>query len=101
MVKGELNHLVHEFYYKGDRDEEKHAHDSFEKCILIFDNKDERTYFKEYVVEHWETKENFANNIYVPNMRELTGYNMEYFKKQYRDVQILHKMLETFRNTQY
>lgn len=99
MVKGEINYLVHEFYYKYDRGEAKYAHDSFEKCILIFNNDDERTRFKEYVIEHWEEKEAFAKNIWIPYMREIPGYDMEFFKQQYRDVCILKKMLEEFRYT--
>lgn len=99
MVKGEINYLVHEFYYKDDGDEAKYAHDSFEECILIFNNEDERTRFKKYVIEHWETKEDFAKNIRIPYMKELPGYNMEAFKQQYRDIQIMRKMLEEFRHT--
>jgi hypothetical protein len=37
----------------------------------------------------------------TPHMEEIPGYNMEALKKQYRDVQILQKMLEAFRRTQY
>jgi hypothetical protein len=101
MVKGEINYLVHEFYYKDDGDEAKYAHDSFEECILIFNNESERTHFKEYVIDHWEAKEDFAKGILTPHMEEIPGYNMEALKKQYRDVQILQKMLEAFRRTQY
>lgn len=31
-------------------------------------------------------------------MEQITGYNMDAFKEQYRNVQILRRMLEKFRN---
>ena len=38
MIKGELNHLVHEFYYVDDGDEARHAHNEYEGCLLFFDS---------------------------------------------------------------
>ncbi len=34
MVKGRLNHLVHEFYYVDDGDEARHSHNEYEGCIF-------------------------------------------------------------------
>ena len=41
MVKGRLNHLVHEFYYVDDGDEARHSHNEYEGCILIFEDEKE------------------------------------------------------------
>lgn len=98
MVKGKINYLVHEFYYEDDGDEAKHAHDVFEKCILIFNDEDEHMRFNEYVRSHWTIKEKYAN-IRIPYMKKLSGYNMNVFRQQFNDVQILRRMLETFRHS--
>lgn len=97
MVKGALNHLVHEFYYKDDNDEEKHAHDAFEECILIFNNEDEHAHFNDYVRSHWYEKDKYDDNIWIPYMEDIPNYNMEMFRQQYKNVQILRKMLDAFR----
>ena len=97
MIKGELNHLVHEFYYVDDGDEARHAHNKYEGCILIFEDKKEHQRFKIYVKENWGRKEEFANSIWIPHMEQLSGYNMDAFREEYRNVQILRKMLEAFR----
>lgn len=46
MIKGNLNHLVHEFYYVDDGDEARHAHDEYEGCLLIFENEKEHQRFR-------------------------------------------------------
>lgn len=97
MIKGELNHLVHEFYYVDDGDEARHAHNKYEGCILIFEDKKEHQRFKIYVKENWGRKEEFANSIWIPHMEQLSGYNMDAFREEYRNVKILRKMLEAFR----
>lgn len=98
MIKGEINYLIHEFYYEDDGDEAKHAHDLFEDCILIFNDEDEHSHFNDYVREHWPDKGKYDDDIWIPYMEELPGYNMEAFKQQYKDVQILRRMLEAFRS---
>ena len=98
MIKGEINHLVHEFYYKDDGDEARFAHNKFEECILIFENEEEHQLFNDYVKIHWSNQEVFENDIFIPYMEQIPGYNMEAFKNQYKNVQILRKMLESFRS---
>ena len=99
MVKGELNYLVHEFYYIDDGDEARHAHDKYEKCILIFDNEIEHQKFRIYVRNNWTRKEEFENDIWIPYMEELPGYNMNAFREEYKIMQILKRMLEEFRRS--
>lgn len=97
LVKGGIKYLVHEFYYEDDGDEARHAHNSFENCILIFNDEDERTHFKKYVTKHWDSIKDYADKIYTPYMEDIPGYNMEAFRKQYKDAQILRRMLDVFR----
>ncbi|WP_461811703.1 hypothetical protein [Faecalimonas sp.] len=97
MIKGNLNHLVHEFYYVDDGDEARHAHDEYEGCLLIFENEKEHQRFRNYVRKNWDRKEDFANNIWIPYMEQLPGYNMDAFREEYRNMQILRKMFEEFR----
>ena len=101
MVKGEINHLVHEFYYKDDGDEARFAHNKFVECILIFEDEKEHTLFNDYVRNHWLNKETYDDGIHIPYMEQLPGYNMEYFQEQYRNVQILRNMLKSFRKNGY
>ena len=98
MIKGEINYLVHEFYYEDDGDEARFAHNRFEECILIFENKEEQILFKEYVRSRWDEKKDFEEDIVIPYMEQVPGYNMDAFKEQYKNVQILRRMLESFRS---
>ena len=99
MIKGKLNHLVHEFYYIDDGDEARHAHNEYEDCILIFDNEIEHQQFRIYVRNNWNRKEEFANDIWIPYMEELPGYNMDIFREEYKTMQILRRMLKEFRRS--
>ena len=98
MVKGRLNHLVHEFYYVDDGDEARHSHNEYEGCILIFEDEKEHQRFRIYVRENWYRKDAFANDIWIPHMEQLPGYNMDAFREEYLNVQILRRMLQEFRN---
>ena len=44
-----------------------------------------------------DIKEEFANDIWIPHMEELPGYNMNAFREEYKNMQILRRMLEEFR----
>lgn len=97
MIKGELNHIVHEFYYEDDRDEARHAHDKYEDCILIFENQNEHERFRAYAEENWLRKDNYSEGILIPHMEQIPGYKMEVFKERFRNVQILKRMLNEYR----
>lgn len=92
-----LQYVVHEFYYEPDGDETTHAHRCFVECVLIFKSEEEREKFNGYVVEHWHEKDNFSDGIHIPYMPSVEGYIMDEFEKEYRNVQILKRMLEQFR----
>lgn len=53
--------------------------------------------FRIYVRENWYRKDAFANDIWIPHMEQLPGYNMDAFREEYLNMQILRKMLEEFR----
>ena len=97
MVKDELNYLVHEFYYEDDGDEARHSHDEYEGCLLIFNSSDEHEAFKAFARVNWEKRERYSENIWIPFIEPIEGYNVEVFKEEYRNVQILRRMLEDFR----
>ncbi len=42
-------------------------------------------------------KDEFVNDIWIPHMEQLPGYNMDAFHEEYLNVQILRRMLEEFR----
>lgn len=66
-------------------------------CILIFKDEKEHQRFRIYVRENWYRKDAFANDIWIPHMEQLPGYNMDAFREEYLNMQILRKMLEEFR----
>ena len=103
FIKDSLNYTIHKFYYNDDEasGEEKFSHDKFMDCILLFDTKDELLLFKEFAAEEWENKANYEDNINLPYFPELKGYLMSEFERQYKDVQILQRMLKQFRNNNF
>lgn len=90
--------MVHEFYYVDDGDEARHSHNEYEGCILIFEDEKEHQRFKIYVRKNWDRKDEFVNDIWIPHMEQLPGYNMDAFREEYLNVQILRRMLQEFRN---
>ena len=101
MIKGNLKYLIHEFYYVDDVDEVRCAYNRYEECILIFNNEEEHQQFRDYVRKNWDRKDEFANDIWIPHMEQISGYDMNAFFEEYRDMQILKRMLEEFREKSY
>ena len=52
---------------------------------------------KNYVFYNWNNKEEYSSNIWMPYFEEIEGYNMDVIKEEYRNSQILQKMLVAFR----
>ena len=98
MIKGELNHLIHEFYYENHSAEASYSHDRYEECLLIFDDRYEYEGFKGFVQEAWEKRDQYSADILIPYMEKIDGYNMDAFREEYRNVQILRRMLEDYRS---
>lgn len=98
MVKGEIKYLVHMFYYKDNIDETRYAHDKFEDSILIFNFAEEHKRFNMFIYENWHRKEEFSTEIRMPCFGQKEDYDMDVFKEEYRNVQILKRMLKEFRS---
>lgn len=97
FIKDSIEHIVNVFYYHPDGDDETIAHDKFMDCILLFETNDEKERFKNYVFYNWNNKEEYSSNIWMPYFEEIEGYNMDVIKEEYRNSQILQKMLVAFR----
>lgn len=78
-----------------------YAYDCYMKCILLFDSESERKQFEQYV----ECNESRYRELYsaqgdtgLPCFPDIEGYNMNAFKKDYRNALVMQKMLMEFRN---
>lgn len=101
FIKDSLNYIVHKFYYTPDGDEESHSHDQFMKCVLLFDTENELLQFKEFAKKEWTNKADYDDNIHLPYFPKIDDYVMSEFEKQYKNVQILQRMLKKFRNNNF
>lgn len=101
FIKDSLNYIVHKFYYTPDGDEESHSHDQLMECVLLFDTENELLQFKEFVKKEWTNKADYDDNIHLPYFPKIDGYVMGEFEKQYKNVQILQRMLKKFRNNNF
>ena len=98
FIMNSLEYTVHQFYYEPDGDEETHAYNCFEECLLIFISEEEKLAFQRYVEKNWDEKEKLVKNVRLPYFPNIEGYIMDELKKEYRNVQILRIMLKEFRN---
>ena len=53
--------------------------------------------FNAFANENWSRKEDYSEGIQIPYIEQIPGYKMEVFKERFRDVQILKRMLDEFR----
>lgn len=98
MEKDSLTYLLHRFFIQANNTNQ-YAIRKFEECILIFKDHKEHEAFKKYAITNWKNKESFINEeILMPYFEEIPGYNMDAFKEEYRNVQILRIMLTCFRD---
>lgn len=100
FIKGSVEYVVHQFYFTGSRSDEILARDRFLECVLVFESESEQNEFNSYVRENYSkySPEDYENKL--PIFSEIPEYNMETFKKEYLDSQILQQMLLDFRATQ-
>lgn len=101
--KDSFVYTFNEFLYKNEfSGDARFARNRFLESVLIFDNEVERLDFKSYVIAHWkEDKVKYKNQIqmpYVPQLQE--NYKEDAFKEECRNIQLLQKMLEDYRNLQ-
>lgn len=97
FIKDTLRYTIHQFYYDSNKGDERIAHDKFKDCVLVFKSEEEKEVFKQYVLNVWHRKEEYSKDIRTPHFPDIRGYKMEEFEKQYKDVQILKRMFDEFR----
>lgn len=98
FIKGSIEYIVHLFYITDDMDEELTARQRFLECVLIFESEFERTKFKDFVIANYEKYDIDAFRNRLPYFPDLEGYNMDAFKKDYLQSQLLQQMLKDFRS---
>lgn len=99
--KESLDYTLLCFFGKDKTFEYIYAYDRYMKCVLLFDSEAERKQFEQYV----ECNENHYRELYsaqgdtgLPYFPDIEGYNMNGFKKDYRNALVMQKMLVEFRN---
>lgn len=102
MEKDSFLYKFNKFLYKNEyTDEARIAREKFLKCILVFENKQERVGFKYYVKENWKQSRNiYIDDIHIPYIPQLgNGYKKDAFKDECENILILQKMLIDYRGS--
>ena len=97
FVKGSIKYTIHLFYITDDMDEELTARQRFLECVLVFESEFERTKFSDFVIANYEKYNVDAFSDRLPRFPDLDGYNMDAFKEDYLQSQLLQQMLKDFR----
>lgn len=98
FVKNSIEYIVHLFYITDDMDEERIARQRFFECVLVFESEFERMKFNDFVITNYEKYNVDAFSDRLPHFPDLEGYNMDAFKKDYLQSQLLQQMLKEFRS---
>ena len=98
FIKETMDFVVHDFYYKIRKDDERIAHDNFLECILIFESDYEKEKFKQFVKDNWENKKIYEEGIIKRSFEKVEGYEMNLFEEDFYNSQILKNMLIKFRS---
>ena len=98
FVKGSIEYIVHLFYITDDMDEELTARQRFLECILVFESEFERMKFNDFVIANYEKYNVDAFTDRLPSFPDIEGYNMDAFRNQYLQSQLLKQMLNDFRS---
>mgnify|MGYP004732278465 CR=1 FL=1 len=97
-MKGSIEYIVHLFYITNDMDEELTARQRFMECVLVFESEFERTKFNDFVITNFEKYNVNAFTDRLPYFPDLEGYNMDAFRNEYLQSQLLRQMLKDFRS---
>ena len=98
FVKDSVEHIVHLFYTTDSMDEERIARQRFLECVLVFESEFERAKFNDFVVANYKKYNTDTFNDLLPYFPDLDGYDMDAFKKDYLQSQLLQQMLKDFRS---
>lgn len=91
-------HLL-EFYHEKETFEE-YSYRNYMNVIVVFNSTYEHEQFMHYVRANQKRYEDIYAQIKESehlNFPSLKGYNMEHFKKEYRDALVMNRMLDEFR----
>lgn len=98
FIKGSIEYIVHLFYITDDMDEELTARQRFLECVLVFESELERTEFHKFVIANYEKYDIDSFRSRLPFFPDIEGYNMDAFKEEYLQSQLLQQMLKDFRS---
>lgn len=97
--RDDLSYRTLRFYHKRETVEELSYINHF-RAVLIFASRAEYRQFVDYIknnMDRYKSLYEKQGDTGIPIFPELKGYNMDHFKKQYRDALVMKKMLEEFR----
>lgn len=100
-IQNDLRCRLLEFYHRKEPSEEC-SYQDYMRAIVVFRSEDEYKSFLNYVQTHMgEYHEIYKRrgNTDLPHFPNLSGYDMEHFKKDYKDALVMWDMLNEFRAT--
>lgn len=98
-IWNDLRYRLLDFFHAKESAEE-YPYTTYMKAIALFQSESEHTDFLRYVQTHiGRYKELYAqqDDSELPPISDREGYNMEVFRKEYRDALVIQKMLSEFR----
>ena len=79
---------------------EEYPYTKYMEAVVVFQSEDEHTRFLQYMKAHigrYEELYTQQDDSELPPIADRKGYNMEIFRKEYRDALVIQKMLAKFR----
>ncbi|MCI6697816.1 ATP-binding protein [Porcincola intestinalis] len=97
-VRESFSYIVHVFYFDRNNYEARIAEERFLENVLIFESEEEHKSFNKYVTCRWKKdSKRIAPQVRKPFVPDISGYNMDVFKKEIQNTEILQYMLSEFR----
>lgn len=100
-IQNDLRCRLLEFYHRKETSEE-HSYRGYMRAIVVFRSEHEYKSFLNYVQTHMEEYHEIykrRGNTGLPHFPNLSGYDMEHLKKDYKDALVMCDMLNEFRAT--
>ncbi len=64
----------------------------------MFETDAEKEEFKHFIVDNWKNKQEYNQNIWMPYLEKIKGYNMDVIKEEFLNSQILKNMFIQFQH---
>lgn len=98
-IENSIEYVLQQFYNYKQPSCYWSVYEQYLRCVLIFHSDEEKEQFDIYLKSRQEEYHRlFKENVYLPFFPDLNGYNMDHFKKEYRDALVLQKMLSDFKS---